>query len=201
MSLPPEAGEAPPHWIAYLSTPDADGTVARAQELGATVVWGPMDIPTVGRVAGLADPYGGAMFAVHQAEGEVHGHDDPASVGEFSWHELTSDDPEAAWDFYADLFGWSKTDAMDMGEMGVYQMFGRGAHPVGAVFRRPPEMPVSNWLLYVRVAALDAALERVRAHGGQVLHGPMEVPGGDRIAQCMDPQGAMFALHEVATGG
>jgi predicted enzyme related to lactoylglutathione lyase len=23
----------------------------------------------------------------------------------------------------------------------------------------------------------------------------MDVPGGDRIAQCMDPQGAVFALH------
>jgi predicted enzyme related to lactoylglutathione lyase len=31
--------------------------------------------------------------------------------------------------------------------------------------------------------------------GGQVLNGPMEVPGGDIIAQCMDPQGAAFALH------
>jgi hypothetical protein len=28
-----------------------------------------------------------------------------------------------------------------------------------------------------------------------VLNGPMEVPGGDRVAQCRDPQGAMFALH------
>jgi hypothetical protein len=35
----------------------------------------------------------------------------------------------------------------------------------------------------------------VREGHGQVAHGPMEVPGGDRIAQCFDPQGAMFALH------
>jgi hypothetical protein len=43
---------------------------------------------------------------------------------------------------------------------------------------------------------LDAALTRVRDGGGQVLNGPKEVPGGDRIAQCVDPQGAAFALHE-----
>jgi uncharacterized protein len=27
------------------------------------------------------------------------------------------------------------------------------------------------------------------------MNGPMDVPGGDRIAQCMDPQGGMFAVH------
>jgi predicted enzyme related to lactoylglutathione lyase len=29
----------------------------------------------------------------------------------------------------------------------------------------------------------------------------MEVPGGDRIAMCMDPQGAAFALHEAKAAG
>jgi predicted enzyme related to lactoylglutathione lyase len=37
---------------------------------------------------------------------------------------------------------------------------------------------------------------RVKANGGSVLNGPMEVPGGDTIAQCMDPQGAAFSLHQ-----
>lgn len=41
-----------------------------------------------------------------------------------------------------------------------------------------------------------------RAGGGpgegrrrESAHGPMDVPGGDRIAQFMDPQGAVFAVH------
>jgi predicted enzyme related to lactoylglutathione lyase len=29
----------------------------------------------------------------------------------------------------------------------------------------------------------------------------MDVPDGDIIAQCMDPQGAAFALHEVVAAG
>jgi uncharacterized protein len=52
-----------------------------------------------------------------------------------------------------------------------------------------------NWLHYVRVDSADAAAERVKANGGQILNGPMDVPGGDRIAQCVDPQGAAFAVH------
>jgi predicted enzyme related to lactoylglutathione lyase len=27
--------------------------------------------------------------------------------------------------------------------------------------------------------------------------GPMDIPGGDSIAQCLDPQGAAFALHQA----
>ena len=33
-----------------------------------------------------------------------------------------------------------------------------------------------------------------QAAGGQIVSGPMEVPGGSWILQGMDPQGAMFAL-------
>ena len=37
--------------------------------------------------------------------------------------------------------------------------------------------------------------------GGLVVNGPMEVPDGSQIAQCSDPQGAMFAIHSPAKAG
>jgi predicted enzyme related to lactoylglutathione lyase len=40
-----------------------------------------------------------------------------------------------------------------------------------------------------------AATGRAEQLGSRVLNCLMEVPGGDRIAQCMDPRGAVFALH------
>ena len=89
---------------------------------------------------------------------------------------------------------------MDMGDMGFYQTFGRGAQPLGGIFNGPPDMPGVGWLLYVRVPDVDAAAETVKAGGGRILNGPMEVPGGDRICQCMDPQGVAFAVHSVAEG-
>jgi predicted enzyme related to lactoylglutathione lyase len=49
--------------------------------------------------------------------------------------------------------------------------------------------------MYFRVPDVHAAAERVKANGGKIVTGPMEVPGGDWIVQAMDPQGAMFALH------
>jgi predicted enzyme related to lactoylglutathione lyase len=60
-----------------------------------------------------------------------------------------------------------------------------------------PEMPVCAWCVYFRVADIDQAAKDVVALGGQVINGPMEVPGGDRIVQCVDPTGAYFALHET----
>jgi predicted enzyme related to lactoylglutathione lyase len=69
-------------------------------------------------------------------------------------------------------------------------------HHLGGMFDLVPDMQMPPcWLYYITVADLDAALERVKSHGGQILNGPMEVPGSDRVAQCMDPQGAAFALH------
>jgi predicted enzyme related to lactoylglutathione lyase len=84
-----------------------------------------------------------------------------------------------------------------MGEMGLYQMYGRNGKTLGGIFRKPAEMPgPSAWLYYARVADVNAAVEAARQQGGQVLNGPMEVPGGDLIAQLLDPQGGMFAVHQ-----
>ncbi len=201
MELPEEAKEqgAPPHWLAYISTPDIQDTTDKATELGATTLMGPMEIPEVGTITVIRDPQG-AVFAAFQPATSTPGHDGPAAKGEFSWHELATTDWEAAWDFYSQLFAWEKTDTMDMGDMGMYQMFSRGAQPLGGIFNKPPEIPVSNWLPYVRVDDVEAGAAAVKELGGQILNGPMEVPGGDLIAQCMDPQGAAFAVHAAAEG-
>ncbi len=52
----------PPQWLPYFQVEDADQTAERALELGGKV-HGPMDIPTVGRIAIIADNQG-AAFAV-----------------------------------------------------------------------------------------------------------------------------------------
>jgi hypothetical protein len=65
----------------------------------------------------------------------------------------------------------------------------------GGIFNRPAQIPTVNWLSYVRVEDVKSASDTVKKLGGNVMNGPMEVPGGDWIAQCTDPQGAAFALH------
>jgi predicted enzyme related to lactoylglutathione lyase len=83
-----------------------------------------------------------------------------------------------------------------MGGGWMYHMFGRGGRDLGGIFTKPAEMPgPPAWCHYIMVDGVDAAAERVKAAGGQIINGPMEVPGGDWIAQGIDPQGAMFAVH------
>jgi predicted enzyme related to lactoylglutathione lyase len=200
MTLPEEARRSgtASHWLAYVAVPDTDATVAKALRLGAKVVVSATDIPTIGRFAVLQDPQH-AVFAVFTPSEEPLGNDGPPGIGEFSWHELATGDQTAAFEFYRAIFGWEKTDAYDMGEMGVYHMYGCAGTgvPLGGMFDKPKDLPPS-WLLYVRVDDVKQAAEKVKELGGTVLNGPMEVPGGDMVAQCLDPQGAAFALHSTA---
>jgi uncharacterized protein len=50
------------------------------------------------------------------------------------------------------------------------------------------------WGYYFNVAGVDAAAARVTAGGGEIMNGPMEVPGGQWIVNCLDPQNAAFSL-------
>lgn len=195
MGMPPEAvaSGAPSHWLIYIGTDDLDATLQKAVEAGAKVFVPPMDIP-VGRFAVLGDPWG-AMFAIYW-QAEAPGPEKDAEVGEISWHEISTDDLEASWSFYSSLFGWDNVADHDMGEeMGTYRLFGRHGRQLGGMYRRPPEMPVNAWTIYVRVEDVVATLEKANAAGAETVVPPMEVPGGDHIAVIKDPQGAMFAFH------
>jgi len=99
--------------------------------------------------------------------------------------------------FYQDMFAWEPTEAMDMGPDGKYQMFNRGSRMIGGMMKKPAklaEMP-PFWGIYFRVPDIDQAVERIKANGGTIMNGPMEVPGGDKIVNALDPQGAGFSLH------
>src|SRR5262252_595552 len=197
MLLPEEAQRmgAPPTWLTYIGTPDVDQTASRAEDLGGEILKQPDDIPNVGRFAVLRDPHE-AVFAVFTPSMEGQPKNTP-EMGEFSWHELATTEPTDALEFYRALFAWEKTDAMEMGpELGTYQMFGIGGIAMGGIYRKTPDMPAPpNWLPYAMVIDSKKAAGAVKNTGGQILNGPMEVPGGDWIVVCMDPQGAAFAVH------
>ena len=69
---------------------------------------------------------------------------------------------------------------MDMGEGGMYDMFGAHGETYGGIFSKPSGMPgPPSWIFYAMVDDIGRAVDAVKANGGQVLNGPMEVPGGD----------------------
>jgi predicted enzyme related to lactoylglutathione lyase len=118
----------------------------------------------------------------------------PGVPGHTGWRELHAGDRERAFGFYSGLFGWTKAEALDMGPMGIYQLFATGGVPVGGMMTKTQAFPAPAWLYYFNVDDIEAAVVRVKDKGGQLLMGPHEVPGGAWIVQGRDPQGAMFAL-------
>ena len=192
----PAGMNMPPFWAMYIGVPNFEDAVAKIKQLGGSELSGVIDIPTVGRMQMLKDPQG-AAFYILQPEPRDNPPDREPEAGEASWLELMTTDQPAATTFYKELFGWEPTDAMDMGDMGKYQMFNRGTRMIGGMMNKPKELADAPpfWAIYFLVSDINAAVERIKANGGQILNGPMEVPGGDQILNAMDPQGAAFSLH------
>jgi uncharacterized protein len=188
-----------PQWLAYIGTTDVDETTEAATRLGGRVQTAPTALPNGGRYAVLADPQG-ATFGIHASATEPQPEAAP-KAGEFSWHELaTTIAPSAAFGFYAALFDWDLVAEHDMGPMGMYLVFGRNGRQLGGIFDKGAQGKPGGayWLGYVSVTDLEGTVERAKSARGSVLMGPMDVPGGDRVAQLMDPYGAFFALHKRA---
>ncbi len=196
MALPDDAKQSgvPPHWMSYTHVADVDATTTAVQSNGGTVYRSGWDIPEVGRIGVYGDPQGAVFSAFTPSTYEAPPSGD--EPGTFSWTELNTTDHEAAWTFYSRLFGWQETEKMDMGDSGVYFMF---QDPTGATkggisnmakfMNFPP-----SWIHYVTVRDIEATVGRINQNGGSVMMGPREIPGGDLIAHCVDPQGAAFAI-------
>lgn len=195
MELPDEAAKmgVPTAWMGYFPTKDIDASVDALKTAGGAVHRPVDDIPGVGRFAVVADPQGAAFMFL-----EPNGPDQPPvpqwTPGHVGWHELYTSDWQKAFDFYSGQFSWTKGDPFDMGPMGIYQPFAVNGGLVGGIMNKPEQIPVPVWLFYFNVTAIDAAAKRVTDKGGKVVMGPMEVPNGQWIVQCTDPQGAYFAL-------
>jgi hypothetical protein len=189
---------ARPVWLGYVYVPDVDQAVNSIEGAGGKSLMPATDIPNVGRIAMVADPQGAAFYVMKPIppegrENEASDVFSPDKLGRCAWNELATSDQKAALDFYTSQFGWTAGDTMPMGDLGDYQFILQNGRMIGAIMTKAPERPV-RWRYYFRVADLDAAKGAIETGGGAVVHGPQEVPGGDRILIGTDPQGAEFAL-------
>jgi predicted enzyme related to lactoylglutathione lyase len=201
MTLPEEAKKmgAPPHWGSYVEVDDVDASTEKAKSLGAKVLFGPHDIPKIGRFTLIADPQGATISLFKPIE-PMRPHD-TTKPGEVSWNELYAKDHGAAFKFYSQLFGWQQISEMDMGPAGKYLIYGQGDKQYGGMMTLTPEMKSPPaWAYYFNVDELDETIEKARARDAKLMVGPMDVPGGARVAILTDPQGAVFALHEPKKG-
>ena len=119
--------------------------------------------------------------------------------GTFCWVELATTDTAAAKAFYGALFGWEYQDD-EVGPGMIYTMNMKGGKVLHAMYalddeRKKMGIP-PHWLSYASVDELEPVVEKVKAGGGQVVAGPMDVMDVGRMAAFMDPQGAAFAIWQ-----
>src|SRR5208337_2333441 len=188
MPIPDDAREAGvrPSWMGYVGVDDLVRAVARLEQAGGKLHRGPTEVTAVIRFAVVSDPQG-AGFLIAQPLVKAPPEPPLGTPGTVGWRELYADDWKSAFAFYESMFGWTKTEAMDMGPMGTYQMFATGGATVGGMMNKTPQLQSPCWGYYINVAGIDAAAGRVVAGGGAVVNGPQQVPGGQWIIQCVDP--------------
>jgi predicted enzyme related to lactoylglutathione lyase len=196
MALPEQVRKmgGTPRWMGYVGVRDVDATADRIRRLGGAVYVPPLD-SNIGRISIVADPQTATLALV---KGLKPGRRQPAELGEpghVGWHELLAADRDQAFAFYGELFGWQKADG-EIGRTDSYQLFSAGGQTIGGMFsKNPVDEPLPFWLFYFNIDDIDAAMARVKAAGGRIFDGPIEVPGGSWVARCVDPQGAFFALQ------
>lgn len=195
MELPKEATASGlrPSWLGYVCVDDVNAAANRIEELGGAVHVPPTEIPNVSRFSIAVDPQMATIALLKWLNGDQQQPAELDAPGRVGWHELLAADWEQAFAFYRELFGWQKAQT-DTGAVGTYQLFSAAGETIGGMYTKPAMEPVPFWLYYFNVGDIDVAMKRVKAGGGTILTGPIEVPGRRWIARCTDPQAAIFAL-------
>ena len=117
--------------------------------------------------------------------------------GSIAWVDLTVPDAEGVRDFYQAVAGW-EFQGCDMGGYEDFSMMPAGTdQPVAGICHARggnAEMP-PQWMIYITVPDLDAAVATCKEKGGEVLVGPK----GESMRFCVirDPAGAVSALFEA----
>lgn len=185
-------------WFGYLGVDDCDASAAAIEAAGGTVLMPAKDVPMAGRIAMLADCCGAPFYIMTPTPppggGESTAFSSEKREGRCGWNELMAGNADNAVRFYTSLFGWTLPEPMDMGEYGTYHFVAHDGVTTGAIMTKMAQVPFPMWSHYFWVPSIAAAKAAIEANGGQVVNGPMEVPGGDWIVQGMDPQGAFFSL-------
>ncbi len=215
MQLPRDASELP-WWMGSIGIDDVDETAALAARLGGQIYQEPTTLPHVGRYAVVGSTHAGRLGLFRPSlEMELGDAGDHPMV---SWSELITHDRAEASTFYTALVGWevrneawkgawnsawnnvSHTERGDpCSDPWVFGTAGQKMGTVGslATALAPREAP-AQWAYYGATENLDAAVERALRNNARVIGMTREVPWG-RDVQLVDPDGALFGIHERPT--
>jgi uncharacterized protein len=111
------------------------------------------------------------------------------------WVDVSVDDVPKAIAFYQALFGWDiQAGGPEVGGYAIAHLDGRIVAGLGPKFGAP-DAP-SAWTTYLAADDADTVAEKIKAAGGQMVQGPMDVVEEGRMAIAFDTTGAPFGLWQ-----
>ena len=129
-------------------------------------------------------------------------------TGRIIWHDLISSDPVASRKFYEELFGWEFEGVgalFGLGGEDAYSLIRHNGRLIGGMVNQAKlnndhDDDISQWIVLMSVADIDAAVSRFESNGGEILTPPTDVAERGRMAVVMDPAGALLALIQTRDG-
>jgi predicted enzyme related to lactoylglutathione lyase len=190
---PPEGEQDGSVWISLMSVPDVDQAVKVAKANGGSVEIAAVDVARRGRHALLKDP-ANALFGVLQSSSGTPP-DEEVPIGGFFWVDLFARDPEKMSQFYLKLAPYELehrtiTDELTHTLLVAHDLPRAGIVPVDEEANR------SAWVPYVRVADVQATLEKVVDGGGFAVIAPDPAILDSKLAVFVDPNGAYTGIVE-----
>ncbi|MGH8920449.1 MAG: VOC family protein, partial [Actinomycetes bacterium] len=118
--------------------------------------------------------------------------------GSACWIDVSTTDPAGSREFYAGLFGWTYRSNSDPHSRS-YTTALLGDLPVAGLAGTAISAgkPVT-WRLYLNSANVSHTAMVIEESGGQVLHGPADIPGWGSMVVGMDPTGGEIGFWQPA---
>ncbi|GGS85247.1 MULTISPECIES: VOC family protein [Streptomyces] len=117
------------------------------------------------------------------------------SEGAPCWADAMFTDVEAAKAFYGEVLGWTFGEAAS--EYGNYtQAYSDGKAVAAVVPPMPGTEAPSQWCLYFASPDAAATAEKIRAAGGEVMMGPMQIGTYGTMLIAKEPSGAVFGVWQ-----
>lgn len=210
----PEGSPPAALWRTYIWVESADDTAAEATKAGGSVLVEPFAVGEDGKTAAIADP-DGAVFNVWEAK-QHRGAQIVNEPGSVNFNDLNTRDPEAAKNFYGQVFGWGTlelggeyefwtlpgyADHIEEIDPGFKERMAESGVPgfedVVATLSKLPdgdERP-PHWGVTFAVEHADKTAKLARELGATIVAEPFDAPWV-RATVITDPQGATFTASQ-----
>lgn len=176
-------------WFPVIRVPNVDVLVARACELGASVLAEPSGLPGLGRHAMIAGPSNGRFALLDLLDAKT-----PRGPGCIGWTELRVSNPVPTALFLWQLFGWQAEAIRDHHDE-LVTIFRHGDHRVASM-RRAQDGEPTRCLPCIQVGDADAASRRARDLGGAILEVRTDEPILGHTVRIVDPLGCELIVFD-----